>query len=134
LVIGNLWLYLPKSNQTTMELVIILSCLIAIGFILYIKGYRIGEYIYLPSLIYLISHVTVWSLSSYEYNMFVAKRAVVIEALNSARQRNNNYELASISREVLKLNHELAQKKYQNSVFLAKDFIDDRVEMLQPIR
>ena len=117
-----------------MELVIILSCLIAIGFILYIKGYRIGEYIYLPSLIYLISHVTVWSLSSYEYNMFVAKRAVVIEALNSARQRNNNYELASISREVLKLNHELAQKKYQNSVFLAKDFIDDRVEMLQPIR
>ena len=134
MVIGNLWLYLPKSNQTTMELVIILSCLIAIGFILYIKGYRIGEYIYLPSLIYLISHVTVWSLSSYEYNMFVAKRAVVIEALNSARQRNNNYELASISREVLKLNHELAQKKYQNSVFLAKDFIDDRVEMLQPIR
>jgi hypothetical protein len=117
-----------------MELIIILSCLIVAGFILYIKGYTIGEYIYLPSLIYLISHIIVWSLSSYEYNMFVAKRTVVIEALNSARQRNSNYELALISRDVLKLNNELAQKKYQNSVFLAKDLIDDRIDKLKPIR
>jgi hypothetical protein len=134
LVIGNLWLYLPKLNQITMEIFIILLALIIIGIVLFVNNEPFGVLLCGFSSVYLLTHLFLWGLASYQYNIFVVKRKAFVETLKTARENKRNYELAAISREVSEWNQDLAQAKYQNSIFILKDYIDDRVEKLHPIR
>lgn len=84
--------------------------------------------------LYLIIHVLFWSMASYDYGVFVAKREAFVETLNEARKNNNPLELAAITKEVSDWNQDLAEKKYNLKVFLLNDYVDNRVEKLQPIR
>lgn len=84
--------------------------------------------------IYLICHTLFWSLASYDYNKFVTKRQAFVETLQYARENESKFELASITREVSEWNQQLASSKYDNSVFLLKDYVDDRISSLEPIR
>jgi ABC-type bacteriocin/lantibiotic exporter with double-glycine peptidase domain len=117
-----------------MEIFIILLILIIIGIVLFVNNEPFGVLLCGFSSVYLLTHLFLWGLASYEYNVYVVKRKAFVETLETARGNKSNYELAAISREVSEWNQDLAKAKYQNSIFFLKDYIDDRVEMLQPIR
>ena len=120
-----------------MELLFILSVLFIAGFLIVKKSYDyevLGIIICFCSGFYLLMHVLFWSLSSYDFNKFVTKREAFVETLKYARKNESQFELASITREVSEWNQQLASSKYDNNVFLLKDYVDDRISTLEPIR
>ena len=120
-----------------MELFIILLGLTFFGILVAIKSYDyefLGGIVALIAGIYLICHTLFWILASYEYNKFVTKRKAFVETLEYARKNESQFELASITREFSEWNQQLASLKYDNNVFLLKDYVDDRVTSLEPIR
>lgn len=120
-----------------MELIFILSVLFVLGIFIVKKSYNydfFGIIISFCSGLYLLIHILIWSLASYEYNKFVAKRNAFVETLEYARKNESQFELASITREVSEWNQQLASLKYDNNVFLLKDYVDDRISSLEPIR
>ena len=120
-----------------MELFFILSALFVLGIYILKKSY---DYEFLVAILcvcsglYLLIHLLLWSLASYEYNKFVTKRKAFVETLQYARKNESKFELASITKEVSEWNQRLESSKYDNNVFLLKDYIDDRVMYLAPIR
>ena len=120
-----------------MELFLILSVLFVLGIIILKKSYDYefsGVILSLIASIYLIYHTLLWSLASYDYNKFVTKRKAFIETLEYARKNKSQFELVSITREVSEWNQQLESSKYDNTVFLLKDYVDDRIMYLEPIR
>jgi hypothetical protein len=120
-----------------MELLFILSVLFISGFFIVKKSYDydfLGFVICLKTGVYFFLHILLWSLCSYGFNKFVTKRQAFVETLDYARKNKSKFELASITREVSEWNQELASSKYDNNVFLLKDYIDDRISTLEPIR
>lgn len=120
-----------------MELFFILSVLFVLGIFIVRKSYDyefFGIIISFCSGVYLLIHILIWSLASYEYNKFVVKRNAFVETLEYARKNESQFELASITREVSEWNQQLASLKYNNNVFLLKDYVDDRISSLEPIR
>lgn len=120
-----------------MLILIILLFLLILGIILTNHIYNFefpGLLITVVSGIYLFVHVLCWSLASYDYDQFVVKRQAFVETLEYARKNENSFELAAISREISEWNQKLASLQYDNNVFLLKDYIDDRIITLEPIR
>jgi hypothetical protein len=120
-----------------MELFFILLGLTILGIVVTIKSYDyefLGVIIALIAGFYLIFHTLFCSLASYNYNKFVTKRQAFVETLQYARKNESKFELASITREVSEWNQQLASSKYDNNVFLLKDYVDDRISSLEPIR
>ena len=120
-----------------MEVLFILSALFILGFFIAKKSYdyeALGVVICFCSGFFLLMHVLFWSISSYEFNKFVTKREAFLETLEYARKNESQFELASITLEVSEWNQQLASSKYDNNVFLLKDYVDDRISSLEPIR
>jgi len=120
-----------------MELFFILLVLTILGIVVAMRSYDfelLGGILALCAGFYLIFHTLFWSLASYDYNKFVTKRQAFVETLQYARKNESKFELASITREVSEWNQQLASSKYDNSVFLLKDYVDDRISSLEPIR
>lgn len=120
-----------------MELFFILLGLTIFGIVVALKSYDydlLGGILALIAGIYLILHTLIWSVAGYNYNKFVTKRKAFIETLEYARKNKSKFELASITREVSEWNQQLASLKYDNNVFLLKDYVDDRILSLEPIR
>jgi hypothetical protein len=120
-----------------MELLFILSVLFIIGFLITKKSYNyeiLGIIICTLSGLYLLIHITLWSLSSYSFNKFVTEREAFVETLEYARKDEVKFELISITHDVSEWNRKLASSKYDNNVFLLKDYVDDRISTLEPIR
>ena len=120
-----------------MELTIILLALTTLGILISIKCYNydfLGVIISFITGFCFICHIFFWSLAGYEYNKFVIKRKAFVETLEYARKNESQFELASITRDILEWNNKLASLKYDNNTFLLKDYIDDRVENLEPIQ
>ena len=84
--------------------------------------------------IYLIIHSLAFGLVSYEYGLFVEKRNAFELTLKEAREGGNEYETAAIVKEVAIWNVKLAEHKYDNKTMFFDQYIDDRVEMLEPIK
>lgn len=120
-----------------MIILILLVLLFGIGFYLVKNTYNydiLGVILCICAGMYIIIHILFWSTASYDYGIFVAKREAFVETLNEARKNNNPLELAAITKEVSGWNQDLAEKKYNLKVFLLKNYVDKRVEKLQPIR
>lgn len=120
-----------------MELFFILLGLTILGIVAFKQSSNymgLGSIIALLSFLYLILHTLIWSVAGYNYNKFVTKRKAFIETLEYARKNESKFELASITREVSEWNQQLASLKYDNNVFLLKDYVDDRILSLEPIR
>jgi hypothetical protein len=119
---------------------IILICLIILFFIgVYIekKGDDydlLGIAIYIIASLYIFVHLSLWGISKYEYNKFKIKGMVFVETLQEARKNNSPLELAAITKDIIKYNQDLAEMKYDNNIFLLKDYIDDRIESLESIK
>lgn len=119
-----------------MELFFILLGLTILGIVAFKQSSNymgLGSIIALLSFLYLILHTLIWSVAGYNYNKFVTKRKAFIETLEYARKNESKFELASITREVSEWNQQLASLKYDNNVFLLKDYVDDRILSLEPI-
>ena len=116
---------------------IILVALFAIGIVISKKSYDydiLGAVMFVTSGVLLLIHTPVICLKSYEYNMFVVKRNAFSETLKSARENGNEYETAAIVKEVANFNTELASNKYNNKTIFLDQYIDDRFDLLEPIK
>jgi len=122
-----------------MEISLILTLLIAVCVVVAKKTYNddleIVTTIFGSMLgLYLLMHILFWSLSSYDFNCMIAKRNAFQSTLNEARKSGYEIELAAISQSIAEWNEDLASKKYSNTVFLLKDYTDDRIINLKPIK
>lgn len=93
-----------------------------------------GFWITLVASIWIFIHLLGWGLKSYEYNVFETKRNAFEQTLKDARENGNQYESAAILKEVVEWNVLLAEYKYNNKTFLFDHYIDDRMELLEPIK
>lgn len=84
--------------------------------------------------LWLIIHSFAWGLVSYRYGLFVEKRNAFEQTLKVARENGNEYEAAAIVKEVAQWNVKLAESKYDNKTMYFDQYIDDRVELLEPIK
>jgi hypothetical protein len=57
----------------------------------------------------------------------------MIESLETARENKNNIELASITKDIIEYNKNLAILKFEDDGFL-DIYIDDRILLLKPIK
>lgn len=70
----------------------------------------------------------------YDYRQLETKRMSMQKTLDEARVNGRELEAASILRDVTTFNAELASLKLKNSTFLLGQYVDDRVDTLQPIQ
>ena len=119
-----------------MMTLIILIVLVAIGGYLTTKrDYELlGFIMCLIFGAYLLFHAFSWGLVAYEYGLFVEKRNAFEQTLKVSRENGNDYETAAIVKEVAQWNVRLAEYKYDNNTIYFDQYIDDRVELLEPIK
>ena len=84
--------------------------------------------------LWLIAHTICILTVSYDYEMFVVKRDAFEKTLNDSRKNGNDYETAAIVKEVATWNISLAEKKYYNNTLFFDIYVDDRIELLEPIK
>jgi uncharacterized membrane protein len=84
--------------------------------------------------LYLMVHILCCLIKSYEYELFVEERNAFEQTLNESRKSNNLYESAAIVKQVAEWNQELAKMKYNNKTILFYQYVDDRCELLEPIK
>ena len=82
----------------------------------------------------LLIHSITYFTVEYKYELFVEERNAFEQTLNEARKNGNKYETAAIVKEVAKWNQKLAKHKYNNKTILFDQYIDDRIELLEPIK
>ena len=82
----------------------------------------------------LIVNVAEISLASYEYHKLATKRISIVETLKESRTNSGVIERAAITKDVIKFNSYIAELKYENSTFFFDPYIDDRIELMKPIK
>ena len=82
----------------------------------------------------LIAHSISWGVVGYNYGLFVEKRNAFEQTLIVARENGNEYETATIIKEVARWNVNLAEYKYNNKTLFFGQYIDDRIDTLEPIK
>ena len=92
-----------------------------------------GILISVLTFLFILFHTPTWLLASHKYKMHIVERNSFIESLENARENKNNIELASITKEIIDYNKELAMLKYENNTFL-DCYIDDRIMDLKAIK
>ena len=86
------------------------------------------------SSILLIIHIVFFAIKPYTYGEFAARRSSFEQTLGNARINGNQYEIATIVRDIADWNIELASLQYSNSTDFLDQYIDDRIETLKPIK
>lgn len=119
-----------------MVTLIILIVLIAIGAFLLTKySYDILGFIMCLLFGFLLCfHCIAYFTVSYNFGLFVEKRNSFEQTLNEVRKSGNEYETAAIIKDISKWNEELAEDKYKNKTIFLDQYIDDRIELLKPIK
>jgi len=84
--------------------------------------------------IYLLCHVFALSLISYNYESFVNRRNAFVETLENSRENGNDYETATIVKDISHWNERLAEQKFDNTTLYFDQYIDDRWENIKPIK
>lgn len=116
---------------------IILIALVAMGVAIHQNSYKydiLGGLLTALSGFYLIIHIILISVKSYDYEMFVVKRNAFSETLKSARESGKESEVASIVSVIADFNTELAAIKYDNKTIFFDQYVDDRFDLLEPIK
>ena len=121
-----------------MTTLIILIVLITIGALLLKYNYgefdALGFFVTLLFSVCLVIHSVSWGTSSSDYNLFVAERNVLEQTLIEVRENGNDCETATIVKEVVKLNVQLSVMKSKNNDIFLGQYIDDRIQLLEPIK
>lgn len=100
--------------------------LLGLDFALGILG-SIGVFIF-------IVHLFLSLTKGVDYNSLLNKRVSIINSLDKAREISNNLESAAILKEIIDFNTKIADAKYTNKTFFFGQYIDDRVEGIEPIK
>jgi uncharacterized ion transporter superfamily protein YfcC len=110
-------------------------CVLGFGISLCMKELYelIGVAICIFTFIYLLIHIPTWLLASHKYERHIVERNSMIESLETARENKNNIELASITKDIIEYNKNLAILKFEDDGFL-DIYIDDRILLLKPIK
>lgn len=82
----------------------------------------------------LLIHLALLLTKEYTYGKWVAEREAFTQTLAEARENGSEIERAAIVREVAEWNARLAKAKYDNAHWLLGQYVDDRVDSLEPIR
>jgi glucan phosphoethanolaminetransferase (alkaline phosphatase superfamily) len=83
--------------------------------------------------IIIVVHCIYYFTSAYNYELLVEERNAIEQTLNNTKKTENNFEIGSVMGEVIKYNQRLAKYKFDNKTLLLDQYIDDRVESLEPI-
>lgn len=84
--------------------------------------------------IFAIIHTIEWSTASYQYEVFVEKKKAFEETLKNSRENGDPLENATIMKEISEFNQTIASEKYHNKHFFLGQYVDDRIENLEPIK
>jgi small-conductance mechanosensitive channel len=84
--------------------------------------------------LWVLYHSIFYFTVSYKYGLFVEKRNAFEQTLKEARENGNEFETAAIVKEISEWNQELAEYKYKNKTLFFDQYIDDRIELLEPIK
>lgn len=82
----------------------------------------------------LFIHCSIFFGKEHCYGLFLSKKNVLEVTLKQSRELGNKYETATIIKEVVQWNTKLAALKYENKSRFLGQYIDDRIETLEPIR
>ena len=116
---------------------IILLALLLLGIYILRNTYDyevLGSIIVVIISLMLSFHIPSLFLKEYDYNMFIKKRNAFEQTLHDARENGNDLENATITKEILDWNVDLARRKYNNTTLLLNQYIDDRIMDLEPIK
>ena len=69
-----------------------------------------------------------------DYEEIVIKRSVIHNVLVELRKVENNIESAAVLKDIIDFNTSLAKMKYYNKTFLFGQYVDDRIESIEPIK
>ena len=119
-----------------MIITIILLSLTVLGIYLFKATYDyevLGSIIMIIFGIWLIISTYLLLTVSYHYELFVVKRTAFETTLNNVRKNGNEYETVAIAKEVVKWNTRLAEDKFDNRFWFYDQYIDDRINTLEPI-
>lgn len=84
--------------------------------------------------IWLILHTICWSLTAHTFNKLVVSRQSFVETLEESRKNGRELESAAILKEISGFNQRLASEKYNNQIWFLGQYVDDRIETLEPIK
>ena len=124
---------------------IFLTTIILIAIII-ISFYSAGKYAKMPPsrimfaafgsmfFVLLLLHIGRWIGRGEDYRLLLTKRDVITNALYESRKINNNLESAAILKDIIDFNTSLAEYKYYNKAFILGQYVDDRVEDIEPIK
>lgn len=85
------------------------------------------------SFIFLLIHTPGYLTKNLRYELHIVERNSFIESLKNARLHKNNIELASVYKDIIDYNKNLAILKYNNKGIF-DCYIDDRINELKPIK
>lgn len=86
------------------------------------------------SLIALVMAFVFLMFKGYNYNEFKSRKQAIEQTIRYSRQHGSEIERAAIIQKMTVINEVLAHMKYQNSIFLMDEFIDDRIDTMQFIK
>jgi len=105
-----------------------------VNFKLEIPTLIVGGILTITGAIILLVSIISLSTKSYHYNQIVIERTVIEQTIQNARTNNQIMENATITKTIINWNTKLAKKQYQKTIPLLKDFTDDRILTLKPIK
>lgn len=120
-----------------MIIMISLVVVLIIGYVLFLKDKEesiLGLILIVVSGLSILIGASCLLTKGYDYEKFVAKRTAFQQTLQQVRQSNRTLESAAIISKIAEWNSELASYKYDRTVLLLKDFVDERIDTLQPIQ
>lgn len=83
--------------------------------------------------LWFIIHILIILTQGYYFELFVEKRNSFEMTLQNSREKGNDLEAAAIVKEVAEWNMKLAEDKFDNKHWYLGQFVDDRIETLNPI-
>ncbi len=83
---------------------------------------------------WLLIHLILFLSTSYNFNKLVVKRDSFVQSLEESRKNDRQLESATILKEISDFNQYIASEKYDNKIWFLGQYIDDRIETLEPIK
>lgn len=83
---------------------------------------------------WLVIHLILFIGASYSFNKLAVQRDSFIQSLEYSRKNNKELESATILKDISDLNQYIASEKYDNKIWFLGQYIDDRIETLEPIK
>ena len=116
---------------------LIIAVLILVAAIFLLRTYDydlLGLIVIIFDSLFLFFHIVSLLLLTYDYELFVVKKESFQRTLSESRLNSRELESATILKEVVEWNKDLAERKYNNTTLFFDQYYDDRIMELEPIK